>query len=106
MTSGLDRRTVDPGRRRAPTSGQVQGQSQSVKRFVTANNGSYDTLNPHVVFDIDRIATRLDMYDCLVRWVGNAGDRREQSYPGASAWLRPIGKTPTPARVRVPPSFV
>jgi peptide/nickel transport system substrate-binding protein len=41
------------------------------KRFVTANNSPYDTLDPHVVFDIGRIATRLNMYDCLVRWVDN-----------------------------------
>src|ERR1700733_13155367 len=40
-------------------------------RFVTANNSPYDTLDPHVVFDIGRIATRLNMYDCLVRWVDN-----------------------------------
>src|ERR1700677_585596 len=43
----------------------------SGKHFVTANNSAYDTLDPHVVFDIGRIATRLNMYDCLVRWVGN-----------------------------------
>jgi peptide/nickel transport system substrate-binding protein len=43
----------------------------SGKTFVTANNSAYDTLDPHVVFDIGRIATRLNMYDCLVRWVGN-----------------------------------
>jgi peptide/nickel transport system substrate-binding protein len=41
------------------------------KTFVTANNSAYDTLDPHVVFDIGRIATRLNMYDCLVRWVDN-----------------------------------
>jgi hypothetical protein len=41
------------------------------KRFVTANNSPYDTLDPHVVFDIGRIATRLNMYDCLVRWTDN-----------------------------------
>ncbi len=45
--------------------------AESGKRFVTANNSAYDTLDPHVVFDIGRIATRLNMYDCLVRWVGN-----------------------------------
>ena len=28
-------------------------------------------LDPHVVFDIGRIGSRLNMYDCLVRWVGN-----------------------------------
>ena len=43
----------------------------SGKHFVTANNSAYDTLDPHVVFDIGRIATRLNMYDCLVRWVDN-----------------------------------
>ncbi len=45
--------------------------AESGKRFVTANNSPYDTLDPHVVFDIGRIATRLNMYDCLVRWTDN-----------------------------------
>ena len=49
-------------RKRAPNAG---------KRFVTANNSGYDTLDPHAVFDIGRIGSRLNMYDCLVRWVGN-----------------------------------
>ena len=43
----------------------------SRKHFITANNSPYDTLDPHVVFDIGRIATRLNMYDCPVRWVDN-----------------------------------
>jgi peptide/nickel transport system substrate-binding protein len=43
----------------------------SGKTFVTANNSAYDTLDPHVVFDIGRIGSRLNMYDCLVRWVDN-----------------------------------
>ena len=37
-------------------------------KFVTANNNAYDTLDPHVVFDIGRIASRLNLYDALVRW--------------------------------------
>ena len=45
--------------------------AEAGKRFVTANNSAYDTLDPHVVFDIGRIGSRLNMYDCLVRWVGN-----------------------------------
>jgi len=45
--------------------------AEAGKRFVTANNSAYDTLDPHVVFDIGRIGTRLNMYDCLVRWIGN-----------------------------------
>src|SRR5471030_61007 len=49
------------------------------KHFITANNSPYDTLDPHVVFDIGRIATRLNMYDCLVRWVDNP--------PKLSLWL-------------------
>src|SRR4051812_18654495 len=49
------------------------------KHFITANNSPYDTLDPHVVFDIGRIATRLNMYDCLVRWVGNP--------PALELWL-------------------
>ncbi|MCW3474065.1 ABC transporter substrate-binding protein [Limobrevibacterium gyesilva] len=40
-------------------------------RFVTANNNPYDILDPHQVFDIGRIAIRLNMYDALVRWVDN-----------------------------------
>ena len=45
--------------------------AQRARRFVTANNSAYDTLDPHVVFDIGRIGSRLNMYDCLVRWVDN-----------------------------------
>ena len=40
-------------------------------RFVTANNNPYDILDPHQVFDIGRIAIRLNMYDALTRWVDN-----------------------------------
>ena len=45
--------------------------AQGLRRIVTANNSPYDTLDPHAVFDIGRIASRLNMYDCLVRWVDN-----------------------------------
>ena len=45
--------------------------AQGPRRIVTAINSPYDTLDPHAVFDIGRIATRLNMYDCLVRWVDN-----------------------------------
>jgi peptide/nickel transport system substrate-binding protein len=40
-------------------------------RYITANNNPYDILDPHQVFDIGRIAIRLNMYDALVRWVDN-----------------------------------
>jgi peptide/nickel transport system substrate-binding protein len=47
------------------------GRAAAGKNFITANNSPYDTLDPHMVFDIGRIASRLNMYDCLVRWVDN-----------------------------------
>src|SRR3984957_8315505 len=55
----------------ALASGFAGARAEGGNRFVTANNSPYDTLDPHAVFDIGRIATRLNMYDCLVRWVDN-----------------------------------
>jgi peptide/nickel transport system substrate-binding protein len=40
-------------------------------RYITSNNNPYDILDPHQVFDLGRIAIRLNMYDALVRWVDN-----------------------------------
>jgi len=40
-------------------------------RYVHANNSSYDTLDPHRVNDVARVATRLNFYDGLYRWVDN-----------------------------------
>lgn len=40
-------------------------------RYVHANNSAYDTLDPHTVFDVARVATRLNFYDGLYRWVDN-----------------------------------
>lgn len=57
------------------------------KRFVTANNSPYDTLDPHMVFDIGRIASRLNLYDCLVRWGGNP--------PRLAMWLATIRRNST-----------
>src|SRR6266700_7798270 len=69
----IDRRTLLAlGGSAAISTGWPAGaRAEAGKRFVTANNSAYDTLDPHAVFDIGRIATRLNMYDCLVRWVGN-----------------------------------
>ena len=73
MVPGLDRRgLLMLGGANALASGfPASAWAESGKRFVTANNSAYDTLDPHVVFDIGRIATGLNMYDCLVRWVDN-----------------------------------
>jgi peptide/nickel transport system substrate-binding protein len=68
----IDRRTLLTASGAVLASGFTGRASAAAgKTFVTANNSAYDTLDPHVVFDIGRIATRLNMYDCLVRWVDN-----------------------------------
>jgi ABC-type transport system substrate-binding protein len=70
--SSIDRRALLTAGGAALASGFPGGASAaSGKHFITANNSPYDTLDPHVVFDIGRIATRLNMYDGLVRWVNN-----------------------------------
>ena len=40
-------------------------------RFVFANTSAYDTLDPHQVFDVGRVAVRLNLYDGLYRWEDN-----------------------------------
>src|SRR5437899_1275875 len=40
-------------------------------RFVLANESPYDTLDPHAVFDVGRVAVRLNLYDGLYRWLDN-----------------------------------
>ena len=40
-------------------------------RYVHANNSTYDTLDPHTVNDVARVASRLNFYDGLYRWVDN-----------------------------------
>lgn len=46
-------------------------QAQAVPTFVFANPVEYDTLDPHTVFDYSRVATRLNFYDGLYRWLDN-----------------------------------
>ncbi|MGI9522995.1 MAG: hypothetical protein ACR2PG_15270, partial [Hyphomicrobiaceae bacterium] len=40
-------------------------------KFVFANASAYDTLDPHAVFDVGRVAVRLNLYDGLLRWLDN-----------------------------------
>ncbi len=40
-------------------------------RFVFANPATYDTLDPHMIVDADRVAPRLNLYDGLLRWEDN-----------------------------------
>ena len=49
----------------APDQAMAQG------KYIHANNSAYDTLDPHTVFDVARVATRLNFYDGLYRWVDN-----------------------------------
>lgn len=43
----------------------------TAKKFVFANTSEYDTLDPHQVFDVGRVAVRLNLYDGLMRWLDN-----------------------------------
>lgn len=38
-------------------------------RIVFANGSAYDTMDPHVTFDVGRVAYRLNCYDSLLRWL-------------------------------------
>jgi len=40
-------------------------------KFVFANSSAYDTLDPHAVFDVGRVASRINLYDGLMRWQDN-----------------------------------
>ena len=45
--------------------------AEAETRFVFANESNYDTMDPHVAFDVGRVAVRLNLYDGLMRWQGN-----------------------------------
>lgn len=63
----LNRRTLLTAGGAALTSGFPNDASAaSGTHFITANNSPYETLDPHVVTDLGRIARPLTMYDCLV----------------------------------------
>ncbi len=49
----------------------VSTSSFAQNRYVHANNSAYDTLDPHTVNDVARVASRLNFYDGLYRWVDN-----------------------------------
>ena len=45
--------------------------AEAKSKFVFANASAYDTLDPHAVFDVGRVAIRLNLYDGLLRWLDN-----------------------------------
>jgi len=67
----IDRRAVLTGAVALGAAGWPGAAHAARHKFVTANNNPYDILDPHQVFDIGRIAIRLNMYDALMRWVDN-----------------------------------
>ena len=70
--SAIGRRTLlASGTALGLAAGLPPAEAASRTKYVTANNNPYDILDPHQVFDIGRIAIRLNMYDSLVRWVDN-----------------------------------
>ena len=40
-------------------------------RFIWAREDAYDNLDPHLVYDVSQVATRINMYDGLYRWQKN-----------------------------------
>jgi ABC-type transport system substrate-binding protein len=52
-------------------SGLTAGSAQAQSRFVFANESDYDTMDPHIAFDVGRVAVRLNIYDGLMRWQKN-----------------------------------
>lgn len=48
---------------------QARSSAASSSRFVFGNAANYDTLDPHVTMDHERIAPRINLYDGLLRWL-------------------------------------
>ena len=45
--------------------------AEAQTKFVFANSSPYDTLDPHMILDVGRVASRINMYDGLLRWFDN-----------------------------------
>ena len=45
--------------------------AEAKNKFIFANSSSYDTMDPQAVFDVGRVAYRLNLYDGLMRWLDN-----------------------------------
>lgn len=46
-------------------------EAEAKSKFVFANSSAYDNLDPHIVFDVGRVASRINLYDGLLRWEDN-----------------------------------
>ena len=49
----------------------ITQQALAKNKFIFANSSPYDTLDPHVIYDVGRVASRLNLYDGLLRWLDN-----------------------------------
>jgi peptide/nickel transport system substrate-binding protein len=53
--------------------GEMEAWAQETKgkRFIWAREHEFDNLDPHLVYDVSRVAIRINMYDGLYRWQKN-----------------------------------
>ncbi|MFM9942330.1 MAG: ABC transporter substrate-binding protein [Hyphomicrobiaceae bacterium] len=49
----------------------LTSQAVAQSKFVFANASPYDTLDPHQILDVGRVASRVNLYDGLLRWLDN-----------------------------------
>ena len=52
---------------------------EAKNKFIFANSSPYDTMDPHALYDVGRVAYRINLYDGLLRWLDNP--------PKLSPWL-------------------
>jgi len=51
--------------------GQREAKAGEGQRFIWARGPAFDNLDPHLVFDVSRVASRINLYDGLYRWQNN-----------------------------------
>ena len=64
-------------------------EAEAKDKFIFANSSAYNTMDPQALFDVGRVAYRLNLYDGLMRWLDNP--------PKLNLWLarseeRRVGK--------------
>ena len=51
--------------------GLPSGNADAKDKFIFANSSAYNTMDPQALFDVGRVAYRLNLYDGLMRWLDN-----------------------------------
>ena len=68
----LSRRTLLAAAVAAPAFAPSASVAQAAGgRFVFANGSAFDTIDPHLTFDVGRVGARINLYDSLMRWQDN-----------------------------------